>query len=801
LAVDTPANDAPRARRLRDAIVRVFALVVGVSAAVAFVPAAALADLWVSSSGTDSGYCSQANPCATISRAVSLAIPNDTIYIGPGSYSDHVVVPATKPGDPNSISGLTLQGAGMHSTTVNGGGADTPGSVFSIGAGNTATIADMTITGGIAPVGGGVVNAGLLTLERTDITQNVAEGAPGGPTGQGGGVYSFLGSVTLADSVVAANLAAQAGGGVWIYNGTVTRSLIDSNLVSSTSVYGGAGVLLVYGSVSMDTIVNNKVLDGAGRPAGAGGGVFVPDSSDAQALLDTIVGNSAGQDGGVGGYQLLVLDSILSANTGGDCDPSIAYAAHDVDVDGTCSHQSASNIVGVDPKLGPLTDNGGPTKTMAIPTSSPAYDANPQACSETDQRGVSLLQRGATSCDIGAYQVSAPTTYVANPAANTVTAYAGGASGDAAPVLTLSGPATGLSQPTGVVADVSGDVFAANAGANSITEYAPEVTGNTGPTATISGSLTRLSRPQDVALDGSGRLYVTNAGGSVTEYAPGAHGNVAPVARITGSRTHLAAPSGIVIDPDGNLRVADSGSVLTFNPRATGNVAPLSQLKSTALKAPHGLNFDPAGDLLVAAAGTHEVLTFAPGATGTAQPVSTLKGGSPGLNLPTGLDLDVSGNLFVADTAANSVVEFPPGAGATQPLATIAGPDSGLSSPAFLSELPPTPAPRLRVSVLRRQSRKRILQNGVVLRVSAPRSMAFRGQTVPISAVARVGRAVVASAKALPLRPGSSTLHLQTTRHAAVVLRRRHRQVLTLAITVHGDAGIQHRRLTIVCTG
>jgi sugar lactone lactonase YvrE len=787
---------------MQKTIGRISAMVAVLSACIALVPGVAMADLWVSGSGTDSGYCSQANPCATISRAVSLAIPNDTICIGPGSYKEHVVIPSTKPGDPNSISGLTLQGAGMHSTTVTGGGFDTPGSVFSIGAGNTVTIADMTITLGVAPAGGGVVNAGLLTLERTDITQNVAQGTPAGTPAQGGGVYSFNGNVTLADSVVEANLAAQAGGGVWMYNGTVTRSLIDSNLVSSSSVYAGGGVFLVNGAVSMDTIVNNSVVDGAGRPAGVGGGVFAPDDNDAEAISDTVVGNTAGEDGGVGGFQLRVLDSILAANPGGDCDPSTEFAGHDVDVDGTCSGRSTGNIVGVDPKLGPLTDNGGPTKTMAIHTSSPAYDANPNDCSGTDQRGVSLLQRGATSCDIGAYQVSAPTTYVANPAANSVTAYADGASGDAAPVLTLSGLATGLSQPSGVIADVSGDVLVTNAAANSITEYAPELTGNAAPTATITGSLTRLNRPQDLALDASGHLYVTNSGGSVTEYAPGAHGNAAPVARVTGSRTHLVTPSGIVIDPDGNVRVTDSGSVLTFTPGATGNVAPLHQLKYSALKTPHGLNFDAAGGMLVAAAGTHEALTFAPGATGTVQPVSTLKGASPGLKAPTGLDLDVSGDLFVADTAANSVFEFPSTAtGQARSLATIAGADTGLSSPAFLSELPPTPAPRLRVSVLRHQSRKRILANGVMLRISASRSMAFRGQAVPISAVARLGRSLIASAAATPLRPGRMTLHLQTSRRADVRLRRRHRQFITVAITVGGDAGIQHQRLTIICTG
>jgi hypothetical protein len=87
-------------------------------------PACALADLWVSSGGTNTGYCSEANPCATISYAVSLAIPDDTIYVGPGTYTDNATIPA-------SVSALTIQGAGMHATTVSGGFGPI-GSVFTI---------------------------------------------------------------------------------------------------------------------------------------------------------------------------------------------------------------------------------------------------------------------------------------------------------------------------------------------------------------------------------------------------------------------------------------------------------------------------------------------------------------------------------------------------------------------------------------------------------------------------------------------------------------------------------------------
>jgi hypothetical protein len=52
-----------------------------------------------------------------------------------------------------------------------------------------------------------------------------------------------------------------------------------------------------------------------------------------------------------------------------------------------------------DPKLGPLADNGGPTKTMALLAGSPAIGGG-AGCPSTDQRGEP--RKGA--CDIGAYQ-------------------------------------------------------------------------------------------------------------------------------------------------------------------------------------------------------------------------------------------------------------------------------------------------------------------------------------------------------------------------------------------------------------
>ena len=70
--------------------------------------------------------------------------------------------------------------------------------------------------------------------------------------------------------------------------------------------------------------------------------------------------------------------------------------------------QGAPGATSIDPGLGPLQDNGGPTQTMAIAPGSPAVDAVPSTgaqCPATDQRGVRRPE--GAGCDIGAFEAIA----------------------------------------------------------------------------------------------------------------------------------------------------------------------------------------------------------------------------------------------------------------------------------------------------------------------------------------------------------------------------------------------------------
>ncbi len=758
--------------------------------------------LQVAPGGTDPAC---ASPCASVQAAVdraghdlqSGAASSALIEVAAGFYSGNVTIPRLPSTEP-----VTIQGAGP-STELGGTGA---GSVVTVPAGSRVAITDLTIAGGNAVQGGGVDNAGDLTLLRDTVTFNTASDPPSGhtlATGDGGGIFS-TGSLTVQDSTVANNQATGPGGGIGVFGGTLNaaRDAILNNTIGPDPSSGGGGVAVIVDSYCC-SVTDSTIAGNVAQGSAAAAGVSVS-FGGLRLYGDTIAGNRAAEvSGGIFPYfaTIDVGGTLLAQNSPQDCSEnggSIVTHGGDLADDSSCP----TELSGVDPKLQPLANNGGPTKTMGIAASSPAYGSN-TLCDGTDQRGVSRRQLGATRCDIGAYQVSAPSTYVANQAGGSITAYATGATGDAAPTLTLTGASTGLSTPTGVLVDVTGKVFVANAGNNSITEYAPEVDGNTAPTTTVAGSLTKLSQPQDLALDPQGDLFVTNSNASVTEYAPGATGNVAPKARIAGSAAKLSQPRGIVVDAAGALHVTNgNGTVTTYRPGASGNAAPSGKLTINAGAArPWGLNFDPDGNLVVADAAASRVDSFAATATGTTAPLRVLSGTPPALSSPTGLDLDLTGDIFVANRASNTVTEYAPRSGGNAaPLATITGADTGLSAPYFLSELPPPPAPRVNVTTARRQSRKRILRGGITLALRASGTLAFRSQPITLTARAGANGHTLAATRATVLRPGQATLVLIPNRHAAHLVHSAHVSAITVVVTIRGGAGRQTHRLTVRLT-
>jgi CSLREA domain-containing protein len=281
--------------------------------------------------------------------------------------------------------------------------------------GGTLTLTSSTVADN---VGGGISQArGTSTLRLTRVVDNST-------AGEGGGIFLVQGDMTIRTSTIARNSAA-TGGGIANREGgncTILRSTIFNN--SATDEGGGiSNEALGFGRVEVAlTLINSTV---SGNSAPKGGGIFNSNFIDeAEASLrltnSTVAGNSATQDGG--GIDLnaggLTLVNSLVAQNGAPTGPDVLLGPEGAslsarfnligDGSGSGITNTNGNQVGtsgspIDPKIGPLAANGGPTRTHALLAGSPAINAASNAdCPGVDQRGVARPQ--GAGCDIGSYE-------------------------------------------------------------------------------------------------------------------------------------------------------------------------------------------------------------------------------------------------------------------------------------------------------------------------------------------------------------------------------------------------------------
>src|SRR5262249_20347535 len=104
-------------------------------------------------------------------------------------------------------------------------------------------------------------------------------------------------------------------------------------------------------------------------------------------------------------------NTIVAGNTPSDCQGIVASSGNNLDGAASCALAAAGDLSRVDPVLGPLADNGGPTRTHALMAGSPAIDAG-AGCPATDQRGMPRPRDrtgdGTALCDIGAFEFAVP---------------------------------------------------------------------------------------------------------------------------------------------------------------------------------------------------------------------------------------------------------------------------------------------------------------------------------------------------------------------------------------------------------
>jgi hypothetical protein len=300
--------------------------------------------------------------------------------------------------------------------------------------------------------------------------------------------------------------------------------------------------------------------------------------------------------------------------------------------------------------------------------------------------------------------------FVANLGGSYVTVYALGSNGDIAPISTIDGAGTRLSDPYGIALDSMGNIYVLNdyvanapvAEGGSVVVFSTGSKGNASPMTTIAGPHTLLRSVQSIAVDSAGNIYVAAgepAPSGVRVFAKGSTGDTPPRSNIGGLNIKFENPDGLTVDQTGRLLVANGsglpgrGGVFFLPPGANGDVKPTRAIAGdrTGIDWPVGIAVDLQGKIYVAnARGANfspSIKIYSSDSEGNVPPTSTISGTATGLidrNI-RGIALDSEGNIYVTsdshDTTESSITVFKAGSnGNVKPMAVIAGNNTGLSS-------------------------------------------------------------------------------------------------------------------------
>jgi len=390
----------------------------------------------------------------------------------------------------NSTSGTQSEGAGLY---LNGGTSSIQNSIISLnsttgllstGAGiavvaGTHLVSQSTLdsntTSGISASGGGIHNSGgVITVIESTISNNSVSGT----SSHGGGVYNatdllLTDKTSIINSTISGNSGGENGGGVYNASGlTELRHTTVTN--NSVPLYGRGGGVASYGTDDARTEVYSTIISGNSlSDVDTVGGLF---ESSFVSLGFNLIGNGLATDsfihldsdfdgdGTVNGTDFLIWQSGLGTGPGatkadGDANGDGFVDFDDLTVWSTDVGLQGDQIGVLDPILGALADNGGPTLTHQPLLGSPAIDAgDPSAVAGvgdvplTDQRILFSRVLGGI-IDIGSYEQDLPV-----PPAPLAALSAPSADLDVpppAPVAAQSGSLAALSN-TSAVAQVEG---------------------------------------------------------------------------------------------------------------------------------------------------------------------------------------------------------------------------------------------------------------------------------------------------------------------------------------------------------
>lgn len=340
-----------------------------------------------------------------------------------------------------------------------------PGGACHTSNGGTATFSDFEAVGNYAAGPGGAIyhgaGLGTLTIENSAIRMNDAGAGPGGAvysatggevvlnncdvvdnasSGPGGGVYAVSqSSMNILNCGIGGNIAINGAGGGLFDAGAGPMRIENCSIAQNAAINAPGGGIYRSGADGLTILASGIVENRASGSGMPGGGVFNDSGGDSEVVSCTISGNQAsGEGGGIFVGSPLIIRSatiaqnsagssggnlfnarvgvtvrrsiITSALAGGNCDgPPLISGGHNIVDDASCLIVDASDLVGVDPEILPLADNGGRSATHSLIGGSPAIDGGGNSdCPSADQRGVARpldgTGNGAAICDIGAVE-------------------------------------------------------------------------------------------------------------------------------------------------------------------------------------------------------------------------------------------------------------------------------------------------------------------------------------------------------------------------------------------------------------
>jgi hypothetical protein len=556
---------------------------------------------------------------------------------------------------------LTIQGTGANLLSISGNNASR---VFYIASSVTAGLSGMTITGG-----------------------NGVGALPNSQSGNGGGIW-INGALTVTNSVITGNTAQDYGGGIEVNNNSASLTLIASTVSNNSTTNGlGGGIEHDRGTLAVtnSTISGNHSNTGNGYSAG---GIY---SSGASATItaSTITGNTAVGTNGAGGLRndgatsVTVKNTIIAGNTGtsgatadvngvsGGAFTSQGYNLIGDGTGGTGFTGTADQVGGgMDPvinaMLGPLQDNGGPTKTHALLPGSPAIDKGSAFSLTTDQRGQTRPKdnpsippaSGGDDSDIGAFEAqNAPPTI----SSDTITVKAG----SSAASFTIATAADPDQAANTLGITINGNPATATVNGvtvSGVTVNAGSVTANVAATCAATTATFNLVVTDNQNVTGTGTLTVTVTANTppVLSYGnqafpPGSTPSFGPATAtdngaITGFALQSITPAAglaLSVNPaTGQVTVTSAtiAQIYTVVIRATDNCGSMTDATFTVMLPCPTVTLNPVS-LPSAAVSTayNQTLTASP--AGTAYSFALTSG-----TLPAGLTLNSNGSFSGAPT-------------------------------------------------------------------------------------------------------------------------------------------------------